>query len=418
LDQDFFSEELLDDKDLFLAYAHSERLQDPNYCGAGFHSLFYFLSQFSKRLRGDAALMFEAAELMGAYAILPHLSECLKSDCFFAKELVKIMEEAPDYTLKFFKRRVRANRGVVLALVRKNGRCLRDADDALKCDCEILRAACENNASALVFSVPNSLAQRQIVENKDAIMDIFSRWPRHISCDPQMYQMLPATLKLDWDIVVAACKTGNLSQPDDLPAELAGDGEFWTHVIKQNSLFWRDLPTEFEGDPAFARIIDRFCDKELVENVFSRFLFLANERSMWFGVIASFQGESVLQPLIRDHAPDHIRRDKELMVLACKNDCQVLRELSGTDLLWDRDILEAALEESCTALWLIPASSQCLFPDLVVRAFSNFDGEHDFNDFMEVVAKPLWANMDVCRAWLKSLGDVHSHFPEVMKKQC
>ena len=209
-------------------------------------------------------------------------------------------------------------------------------------------------------------------------------------------------------------ETGNLSLPDDLPAELAGDGEFWTYVIKQNSLFWKDLPTEFEGDSAFARVIDRFCDQKLVEDVFSRFPFLANERNMWFGVIASFQGECALQPLIRDHAPDHIRRDKELMVLACKNDCDVLRELPGTDLLRDRDILEAALEESRTALWLIPESSQCLFPDLVVRAFSNYDGD-DFNDCSEVVAKPLWANMDVCRAWVESLGDVHSLFPESMK---
>ena len=207
LNQDFFSQELLDDEDVFLAYAHSERLQNPYYCGAGCHSvaLFGLLSKFSDRLRGDAALMFEAAEHMGTDAILRHLSMGLAGDCVFAKELVTMMEVASDETLKFFTGSVRANRGVVLALVRKNGRCLRDADDVLKCDCEILRAACENNASALVFSVPNSLAQRQIVEDKDAIMDIFSRWPDQIATgDPQVYPMLPATLKLDWDIVVAA----------------------------------------------------------------------------------------------------------------------------------------------------------------------------------------------------------------------
>jgi len=312
--QDVLPGELLDDEELFFAYLHSDRLKylnRPNRVGAGCYGDTFgtLLSKFSDRIRGNAALMLEAAKNIKKNAVLDHFSEGLAGDCVFAKELVTLLDETPkDDALSRFADPVRANREIVLALVQKNGRCLQDASEDLKCDNEILRLACKENASALLFAVPDSRAWCQLGKDKEFLMDVFSRWPRKLPGEPQLYRMISALLKLDLDIVVAAHKKGNLSFAD-LPAELAGDRDFWTDVIKRDSSIWRKLPNGFEGDPTFARAIDDFCDPQLVEDVFTRFPFLMNERSLWMAIVASLHG-SFLSSAIEKHAPEQIRADK------------------------------------------------------------------------------------------------------------
>ena len=311
LKQDVLSGELLDDEELFFAYLHSDRLKFPTRVGAGCDGDIFgtLLSKFSDGIRGNAALMLEAAKHIKKNAILDHFSERLAGDCIFAKELVALLDGTPkDDALTRFADPVRANREIVLALVQKNGRCLQDASQELKCDDEILRAACKDNASALLFADPDSRAWCQLGKDKEFLMDVFSRWPCKLPGEPQLYRMVSAPLKLDQDIVVAAHKKGNLSFAD-LPEELTGDRGFWTDVIKRDSSIWRELPDGFEGDPAFARVINRFCDTALVEDVFTRFPFLLNDRSLWFVVIASFEDEK-LSSAIEAHAPEQIRSDK------------------------------------------------------------------------------------------------------------
>ena len=127
--------------------------------------------------------------------------------------------------------------------------------------------------------------------------------------------MISAPLKVDRDIVVAAHKKDNLSFVD-LPVELSGDRDFWAGVIKRDSSIWRSLPEDFEGDPTFARAIVHFCDHQLVADVFTRFPFLSNDRSLWFVVIASFQYGKV-SSAIEAHAPEQIRSDKVSDNLYC-----------------------------------------------------------------------------------------------------
>jgi len=409
----WFPEDLFDNEEFFLAYVHSGRLKDPCVVGAGcnFDTLSHLLlSKFSERIRGSAAHMLEAAQHMRqTNAVLEHFAEGLADDCTFAKRLVDTLQETPkDHALSRFAAPVRISRDVVLALVRKNGRCLQDADTAFKGDIEIVRTACKNAASALVFVAPNSQAQRQLGKDRDFIMDVLSRWPFNHPGHPQLYNMLSPTLKIDRDVIVAARKSGNLSCAD-LPAELALNRGFWIDVIKRDSSFWSALPEHFEGDPVFARAVDSFCNDQLVADVFRRFPFLREERSIWSAVIAS---RPDLRLVIERHAPEQIRTDKELMKLACKRDDAVI-ELLRDELQQDREIVEAAVECGGWALQSIPDTAQRLYPDLVAKALSNVEEAGD--EVQHMVATSLWTNMDVASAWFKVGGNFHSQFPEAIK---
>ena len=87
------------------------------------------------------------------------------------------------------------------------------------------------------------------------------------------------------------------------------------------------------------------------------------------------------------------------MIRACGKDEQVPRVVSA-ELQRDRDLIEAAISFSGCALEWIPHSSQCLFPDLVAKAFSR----RSYFDLMDHVAPSLWTNMEVVAAWFKT-GD-------------
>ena len=158
----------------------------------------------------------------------------------------------------------------MLALVHKNGICLKDADEALKGDVEVVRAACKQNAAAILHCAPGPI-QQSLIRDKDFMVDIFSRWPCRDTelCGRggELYTMLSADMKLDHDIVFAAYRQKCLTVPD-LPTELTSDRGFWMDMIQRQSHFWFFLPQEFEGDPVFASAIKDFEDSDMVRNVF------------------------------------------------------------------------------------------------------------------------------------------------------
>lgn len=274
LEQDVLVKALLDDPDVFLAFMHSDKLVA--------HLHFGLLSKFSNGIRGDATLMLQAAKHLNATTVLARFSNTLAGNCTFAQKLANALHEQAqsastrpkDRMLKRFTESVCSNKQIVLRLVQTNGRCLQDADPSLKCDLGIIRAACDNNASALVFAA--SKTQRQLGKDLNFVMDIFNRWPKYAQGDPKLYGQLPKTLKLDRNVIVAAHKDGNLSF-GDLPAELSRDPEFWLDVIKRDSSIWLALPENYKSDPSFVRAIECFCDDGLVAEVFGRFPFLAND---------------------------------------------------------------------------------------------------------------------------------------------
>jgi hypothetical protein len=110
------------------------------------------------------------------------------------------------------------------------------------------------------------------------------------------------------------------------------------------------------------------------------------------------------------------------MLRSCKKDAAVLEILSPR-LQLDRDVVEAAVGRvSVDVLMYFPSDSQCMYPDLVVKALSNFwkygnEDEENDNDHMEYVAEDLWTNLDVTKAWLMAGGIIFDdQFPETISK--
>jgi len=250
------------------------------------------------------------------------LSPSLSDNAAFAKRLVAFAGNVPADALGHFSSRTRANHEVVLAFVQMNGLCLKDADQTLKNDETIVRAACEQNSAAIRHIAPSGSTRRLLLHDKDFMVGIFSRW--HPEEEPDIFHLMRNELKIDRDIVVAANKNGCLP-PSRFPRELSNDRDFWVEVIKNDETeeqeIWRDyLPQEFTDDPAFARALTWFENVALLENVLLRFPFLSAVQEFWSTVIGMGFGEcwDRLRELLRDRAPDHIRQDKELMVLACQ----------------------------------------------------------------------------------------------------
>jgi hypothetical protein len=304
---------------------------------------------------------------------------------------------------------------VVLASVRKNGLCLKDASDALRQNEDIVREACINRALALRHCAPGPTSQR-LAGDKSFMLNIFAWLQDSRDSEPRIWEMLSPSLKNDRDLVLAAQASKSLAFAD-LPQALTCDPDFWMDVITRDSSFWFALPDKYKDDPSFVRSIKTFESDEQIIAIFDRFPFLSSDRDVWEAIIDSSEDQyyDFLPNLIRDHAPDKIRLDKDLMVWACKNRGAVI-EILSPQLQQNREIVEAVLEHSYDPFEYFPKAAQCAFPDLVVKAISNIDFELHLkiDDFLVDIAEELWKNLDVTRAWIKAGGVIHDKFPEAM----
>jgi len=248
---------------------------------------------------------------------------------------------------------------------------------------------------------------------KEIVLDVFES-----GRGGDLYNMLPEHLKIDHDIAIQAYRVDFLSL-SEFPTQLRSDRGFWMKLIEHDLLAWSELPEKYAQDPAFARATSRwFESREIFEDVLSRFPFLLGERSFWYSLIEGGRmDEDTVMDLLRELSPQRILRDKELMLIACQNNFEVLQVLP-LELQQDRDILEAAIgpdrndppEPKIGALQYIPKTVQVLYPDLTAKALSCvWDPEID------MVAESLWQDLEIWKAWFKIDGEFHSHFPETMK---
>ena len=318
LDQDGIPEEFFNDEEVFRAYIQSPRSRWSS-------SFDVSVEKFSAGIRGNADLMLEAAKQGFVEGVCRHLDESLRDDCCFATRLAETAAFCYCLTLDGFSERVRANPEVVLAFVRRNGRCFFDAAESLRGNQEIVRAACtacshwNGLAKEILLSAAGPVRQ-QLGQDRDFMMGIFAklynecgRRDEQDRGDPRLFRMLSENLKLDRDVMVAANRCGSLSF-SDISASLSDDSEFWLDMIRRDSSFWYGLPVTFEQDPAFAQAIEDFESVLLVQAVFQRFPALSLDRNVWFKIIASelklnnIPGDedfdSQLSIVIRDHIPD------------------------------------------------------------------------------------------------------------------
>jgi hypothetical protein len=333
-------------------------------------------------------------------------------------------KKVPDNALEHFSVAVRSNPEVVLAFVRKNGLCLQRATMELRGQEQIVRAACAEDAHS-IFYCSSDTTKRLLGADRAFMSHVLSKvWPSFLRSKGMvienykpLYQMLSRELTLDRELVRIANKNGNISMPNDLPPSLVNDREFWLEMIRTNSSFWHDLPTEFQDDLDFVGAIKNFEKTETVEDVFGRFPFLTDDRALWSKIIGSDGEDSDfphdLDCVIRDFAPLPIRQDRELMLRAviCKG--YVLNHLPA-NLQEDREFVEAVVENYPDPLAAMPANSQRLFPDLVVASLRE-GADYEVSDLIEDVTPELWLNLTVWKKYFEEGGWSFEHCPDALK---
>jgi len=415
--QNGLSAKLLDDWDIFHAFVSSERVNGSTRSRNAF-------GKFSEGIRGNADLMIQAAKTL---VVFDHFSTSLACDASFAKQLVASAKFVPTNALEFFSERVCANPEVVLAFVRKNGLCLKHAAPSLRGNYLIVRAACQQTAQALLFCEPG-LTQLQLGSDRDFMLNTFERmqrppWNRR-SSDSKLFKMLSSDLQSDHEVVVAAHQAGCFLTAN-LPLTLVHDRDFWLGVIQRDSSLWQKLPEEYKTDPAFVHTIQNFNGFEVIESVFSRMPFLSEDREIWKTIICDSSPDTLfgcdLFDLIQDHAPEHIKQDRTLMLQACKQHPKVLTVLIPQ---WreDREFVEAVTECDDNFSHLIFPSisqtAQLLYPELVSKAFTKLlrpDMDVEDED-VNAVAESLWARIDIAFAWFQAGGWCHHRFPATCKE--
>jgi len=227
--------------------------------------------------------------------------------------------------------------------------------------------------------------------------------------------MLSDELKIDPEVIVAAKRVSSFSLVD-LPASLMDNRHFWMDIISRHPQFWLDIPARFQRDPSFVRNLVSFGHTSVVKGMLDQFPFLADEPRIWRNILRDHVALEILPALIRDYAPLHIRRDKNLMLLACWASYSVLQYLPAS-FQQDRQFLETIIESE-NGIHVFPKAAQRLYPDLVVKAIGNLPDRLYFGpSVVNAVAPELWTRLDVAEAWFKKARyrAFHSRFPPAVK---
>ena len=147
----------------------------------------------------------------------------------------------------------------------------------------------------------------------------------------------------------------------------------------------------------------------LARAVFEKLPALRHDRGIWNTILSSSErGDLTL-------APDSIRSDRELMLLACskKNGFPIIDV--DESLLLDEDFIRQVIATTPTALNYLPHVSQLRFPNII---FENIEKMCDCrpNYFIKNVAPDILASRSFAEAWFKAGGAFYDgYFPESLK---
>lgn len=181
LNQAVISTAFLDDSGVFLTYCHSERHKNPRLRGAGcsrLEDLSNLVSKFSARIRGDQELMIEATKRLKPNVVFQQFDKKLSKDGKFAEALLasygQNKERPPENFLERFARFLRADTNLVRRLLELNGRCLKHGSWVVKSDVEMVKIACRNNSSAIVFALGLATTSEY---DKTFLLNALTAWP-------------------------------------------------------------------------------------------------------------------------------------------------------------------------------------------------------------------------------------------------
>jgi len=328
-----------------------------------------------------------------------------------------------------FSPEIRAKRSLMLALVKICGMCIRYINEPFKADLDIVRAAFEQDPISFLHA--KKQARQALLGDKDSTLHLFDRWPRLRNSRRigHLYRSLPTSLQRDRDIVEKLLSRGDLAV-QDFSAAVPRNRDFWLSACRQcyDSSFKLQLPVEYHDDPEFM-VLFRFDSLEEVGDTLRTSPWLASDRTFWTCVIMSEQisGNWDLQNVIANHAVQEIRQDRDLMLLACKQEAQVYQILDAW-LQEDREIVEATIDEfrrsnqpSDEPFFFLRLNVQVIYPDLTLAALRQVDST---SVQIRQIAVDLRSDMEVMKAWLdnnrhENIDDLFlerlEEFPEAMR---
>ena len=232
--------------------------------------------------------------------------------------------------------------------------------------------------------------------------------------------MLSPDLKMDMEIIVAACTRGCIDV-SDIPSVLAADPEFWKEVLTKSCIFWWNLLDKFKSNISFAHCIKCFSHEgmALIKAILEQCLALSSDMAFWSDAILNEDSQILgeeLQDLINTLGLG-LCNDRQVMLQACMCSSELLDDLPSEFQL-DREFIMAAIEVSFYTLADIPFDVQLLYPDLVTTAISNLalEMKDDVNNYIYHVNPKLWVNLEVANAWLEAGGIIHDGIPMCMKE--
>ena len=192
------------------------------------------------------------------------------------------------------------------------------------------------------------------------------------------------------------------------------------------------LPARLRGNEQFARSIARFSIPKVQQHTFRRgrqqtffsivpsdilqkFPTLRSDRSLWERIIESplidFSDEEgrnlfFIKDLVRDHAPNEILSDGELMLQACELEPAVLEDVHPS-LVADRPFVASVLKANPEALRSLPIQTQRMFPDLLMATFRAYRQQvvavvGSSAGLQRKIARDLWRDRAFVLKWFEA----------------
>jgi len=401
VDTDSFTSEMQNDVDIARALLRSDTF------------LFAFnLSKFSEGIRSNPRLMLEMLQRDEGGFGFREMGAKLRNDRAFVLKAADMAPRLPSFALKALSQRLRADKDVVLAFVKKSGSNLAHASYPLRRDMEVVRAACSSDPAALQYSLP-SRTKKLLTKNKQFMLNLFRSDIHRIGLPEKLWKICAPALKKDREVVVAAVLCYSLDM-SNIPEEFTRDRSFWKDIVPTIPRMWYCMPPAMQEDVELATLAVRnvrsSADYMLAKEVMSVRPDVVLDKE---AIIAMSRQLSLADWLdIFFTSPLQIANDKEIMMEACRNYGDVL-ELVESELLEDRDIIEAALARTPHALAHVPDFVQHMYPDLIAKAIRDTPRENIWQVY-DWIDESCWAVFrEIALAWLLQGGDfLEDEFPE------
>lgn len=391
-----------------------------------------YLRRFSVTLRSDSNLMLEA--LRHGIRVFEVIPKKLRNSHEFALQAAAIMSSTKyNYgpkCLKSFSQRLKSDFMVVHAFCRCDGSSLACASYAARRNLDIVRTACQQEPTALIYCLKGS-ARTRLIQDKSFWIEMLRRAEPVCGCPftilrdklilddriklwNRLWEILPPPFQQDPEIVLLMLQKAPPSSHERFSLSLLANKSFLVDVAALGRLY--AIPAAEVIESGLVTLDLEFCcqifSQELVSvdvaitlvNVFPD---LYSHRRFWECVNPS-QLEETLDFLFED-MPDDIANDKEIMLRfsTCERAVEHLAaKLWETSLLDDRDVIENLLSIHPEALLDIPDYVQELYPDLVAKCIENLLPDSYLMECLhDAIDESLWSNRDIAMAWIRKGGE-------------